>query len=132
MHSYETRLLPWQGLVIEVRYCPDWSASYRAGYGHAMAHLKVDSGGIALPFTSTGYRSVFERAEHIEADGGPLAYVLDWLNQAARSPEWEAQEAAARQLSLFCSTKANSGNASRGFPDHGRGVLGLVATKSIA
>ena len=47
------------------------------------------------------HQSVFERADSIEAEGEPLAYVADWLALAAQSPEWITQQEAAWQLALF-------------------------------
>lgn len=54
-----------------------------------------------LPITETGYRSHFCPAAAIDDEGGPVAYVLAWLDDAAASPRWKAGEAARRQLSLF-------------------------------
>lgn len=101
MQSYETHRLTWEGLAIEIRYCPDWSEGYRAVIGKPLAHLTVDADRNPLPFTETGYLSVFEPAVFIDAEGGPVAYVQDWLKQAALAPEWQAAKESRQQLSLF-------------------------------
>ena len=101
MKTYEIHTLHWSGRVVAVRFCKDWSSGYRAVYGCALAHLEIDAEGTPLPCSETGYLSVFETADQIEAEGGPLAYVLDWLERAAGLPEWRDAEVARQQLSLF-------------------------------
>jgi hypothetical protein len=54
-----------------------------------------------LPFTETGYRSVFADPADIDAGGGAVAYVTAWLHVAAPSPQWRMRAVAAEQLSLF-------------------------------
>jgi hypothetical protein len=101
---YQVEQIVWRGITIEVRYCADWSPSYREIYGYPLAHLEIESVAPAkapLPMTETGYRSHFSGAPLIDEEGGPVAFVRIWLDQAAQTPEWKAQEAAARQLTLF-------------------------------
>lgn len=90
----------WQGLRIEVLFFPDWSPAYRAVYGYALARLEIEADG-PLPITETGFMGRFDRADNIDAEGGPVAYVRAWLDHAASSPEWLERQAAARQLSMF-------------------------------
>jgi hypothetical protein len=93
----------WQGILIEVRYSPSWSASYKEIYGDALVYLEIEtlqSAHAPLPITETGYRSHFDRADSIEAAGGPEAFARAWLDHAAGRPAWKLQ-AAARQGSLF-------------------------------
>jgi hypothetical protein len=40
MDNYRTERLTWQGIVIEVRYDPDWLPSYRETYGYPSPILK--------------------------------------------------------------------------------------------
>ncbi|MGE3993157.1 hypothetical protein [Pseudorhodoplanes sp.] len=54
-----------------------------------------------LPLTNTGYSSGYVDASNVEALGGPVPFVLAWLDQEADSPAWRKREIAARQLSLF-------------------------------
>jgi hypothetical protein len=51
--------------------------------------------------TETGYRSHFTSRAEIESHGGPIAFVRQWLDSEAATPAWRAQQAAARQMSLF-------------------------------
>ena len=101
MQTVETHALQWAGRSLEVRYCADWSTVYREVYGYALAHLEIDAKGEPLPVTATGYLSRFDRADNIEAAGGAVALVLGWLDEAAKFPEWQEQQAKRQQLSLF-------------------------------
>lgn len=83
----------WQGITLLVGYCPSW-------LGMGTAHIEVRSP-CPIPITETGYRSHFLHPSHVEMAGGPVAYVLHWLEQEADAPAWRAAQAKARQLSLF-------------------------------
>jgi orotate phosphoribosyltransferase len=54
-----------------------------------------------LPITETGYLSHFVAADAIDEAGGPVAYVVAWLDRAAQDKEWKSRIEAQRQLSLF-------------------------------
>ena len=54
-----------------------------------------------LPITETGYRSHFTGSAAIEERGGPVAYVIAWLDDAAKSSAWKKIEAKGAQLLLF-------------------------------
>ena len=102
--AYQSEQFVWRDITIEVRYCPDWSPSYREIYGYPLAHLEIESitpPKAELPMTETGYRSHFIGATVIDEEGGPLDFVRTWLDQAADTQEWKAREAAAQQFSLF-------------------------------
>lgn len=55
----------------------------------------------ALPITETGYRSHFLAPQEVERAGGPVAFVVAWLNEAARNKGWKETEEKVRQLNLF-------------------------------
>jgi hypothetical protein len=90
----------WQGIPLSISYCPEWSAAYRQIYGYGLAHIGVEAP-CPLPITETGYRSHFTRPDVVEAEGGPVAFVLAWLDHEASTPAWKAKQDAARQMSLF-------------------------------
>ncbi|MDV6333157.1 hypothetical protein [Asticcacaulis sp. 201] len=94
-----TQTIDWQGITLSVSYEADYLNISRHS-GFATAHLQVQAP-VPLPFTETGYRSHFLPAEEVDELGGPVAYVLAWLDEAAQSPAWRKQQEAARQLSLF-------------------------------
>ena len=101
---YEHHRIEWRGMLIELRYCADICAGFAALYGHAMAHLEVETiepVRAALPITETGYRSHFAAEPEVSAAGGPVDYLLDALERAADDPDWKLRESAARQYSLF-------------------------------
>lgn len=102
--AVETHQLDWRGYRIQVRYCPSWSSSYEEIYGECMAHLELmslEEPRLPLPVTETGYRSHFTPAKFIDDEGGPVAFVQSWLDDAAKSPQWKELEAASRQMSLL-------------------------------
>jgi hypothetical protein len=100
----EIHIIDWQGRSIEVRYCRSWSDAYEEVYGYPISHLEVEAirpCKSALPFTETGYRSLFTTADDIESAGGAVAYVRAWLDWSSKTPEWKESEAATQQYSLF-------------------------------
>ncbi|MEX0806699.1 MAG: hypothetical protein WD688_25770 [Candidatus Binatia bacterium] len=100
----EMHTLVWNGIRIEIRYCPNWLESYEGVYGYPLAHLEIDAidpEGAPLPMTETGYRSHFTRPDLIAADGGPVAFARAWLDDSARDRKWIEREAERKQLSLF-------------------------------
>ena len=100
MKEYRTYQANWQGIPLSVSYCPDWSPAYREAYGYSLAHLTV-SAACGLPITETGSRSHFTRPERIDAEGGPVGFVLAWLAHDEGLPDWQRRKAEAAQLSLF-------------------------------
>ncbi|MGC3983121.1 MAG: hypothetical protein QM808_17850 [Steroidobacteraceae bacterium] len=92
----------WRNLEIQVLHEPDWSPVFREIYGYAIAHLQVSClNGKKLPFSETGYKSHFERADNIEATGGPAAFVKEWLDYASQENKIQKQCFDERQLNLF-------------------------------
>jgi len=79
----------WRGIVIEIRYRPPFAHFYEE---HPIAYLEVTSiepKRAPLPITKTGYVSRVVQGIHIEAEGGPVAYVQAWLEyETAKSPKW--------------------------------------------
>ena len=104
MEKYQTNHLNWNGISIQIRYCPDWSGIAAKSYGQAFVHIEVESiepARAALPMTETGYKSHFTVIGDIEAAGGAVNFVRTALDSAAQNPEWKELEAQSRQGSLF-------------------------------
>lgn len=102
--NFETQIINWNGIKIEVRYCRDWSPAYLEVYGHPLANLEIktlDPERAPLPVTHTGYSSRYLSPDAIEQYDSPAAYVLAWLDHEAQSPIWLAKQEAARQGLLF-------------------------------
>ena len=100
MEEKQTYQTSWQGIPLSVSYCPSWSTSYGEIYGYDLAHIEV-RGPCPLPITETGYRSHFDRSDNIDAEGGPVAFVLAWLDSEAQGKAWKKAEVKTRQLTLF-------------------------------
>lgn len=99
--EYQTYEIEWQGIALTIRHCPRWLATYGE---FVTQHIEVSSRMCEpLPITETGYRSqFFNSGEVLGAFGNdPVAYVLAWLDEGAKSKEWLAKVEAARQHSLF-------------------------------
>tara|TARA_R110002073_G_scaffold222830_2_gene383050 strand:+ start:1746 stop:2054 length:309 start_codon:yes stop_codon:yes gene_type:complete len=101
--AYTTEILTWHNTQIEVRYNPD-PHPQTAWKGVTIAHLEIrclSPERAALPITESGYRSVFMPESYLEGYDSAADYVRQWLDCAARAPEWQDILNQARQLSLF-------------------------------
>ena len=99
----DTFEIDWQGIRIRISYEADYLGMLQS-YGAGSSPVQVQS--IApersrLPITETGYRSHFGEPDAVSAAGGPVAFVVAWLEYAARQAEWQAYSQQNRQLSLF-------------------------------
>lgn len=96
--SLETYEILWQGISLTINYEQRWLDSEATN----VAHLQIKSAKRErLPITETGYRSHFAPAAEIDQAGGPVAFVVAWLDGMAQSAEWKQYAEASRQLSLF-------------------------------
>jgi hypothetical protein len=91
--GYETLTLIWDGCSIEVAYQENWLNT-------GQWHLELRCTDL-IPVTQTGYRSAFVSRDAIAEKEDVGAYVLAWLDHAARDPAWKKQLADSRQLKLF-------------------------------
>ena len=99
-----TQRIDWRGITVEISYEPEWLGGLAEAFGEPLAHLQVRSVSperAALPVTETGYRSAFIAGSVITLEGGPVAFVRDWLDEAANDPAWKSAQDEARQLALF-------------------------------
>ena len=98
IHTFEAI---WNDIPLTISWEPNW-LNLESREGIAAAHLQVRSrDNVPLPITQTGYRSLFTSSATVASAGGPVAYALAWLGAEADTPEWQAHEAAANQLTLF-------------------------------
>ena len=66
-------------------------------------HLQIESTEphrVPLPITETGHLSWFTAPALVQDSGGPVAFVLQWLDTEATGP-WAQAEPDRQQLSLF-------------------------------
>ena len=98
--TMQTVNITWRGTAILITYEANWLNLH--GMVGTCAHLAINAEGRRrLPFTETGYRSCFLTPTEVDAVGGPVAYVLAWLDAAAESPQWKVSQMAGQQLTLF-------------------------------
>jgi len=94
--AIQTIRFDWYGLAVSVKFCPDWSETYKEAQGQALYHIEIEGDGRRpLPMSETGYQSAFVAASVIEAWGGVEAYVRGWLNLSYGQP-------ADREPEQFC------------------------------
>lgn len=98
----QEHILEWEGIEIQVAYCPGYSGTYSSITGSRLVHLEIRSSNRErLPMTGTGYRSWFCPADEIESFGSPVAYVKAWLDEAAKGREWLAHKKSFEQVHQF-------------------------------
>lgn len=100
MSEKQTHQMDWQGIALSVTYDPEPWKSFREVYGWPLAHLSIKAP-CPIPISVTGYQSRYIAASLVEAEGGPVAFMVAWMDHEAQRPEWKAQQAATAQLSLF-------------------------------
>ena len=92
----------WEGILLEIRHCPCWFSMPDDDF--VTQHIEIRSQDKRLlPITETGYRSHFMNGDEAlaEFDNDPVAFVLWWLDEAAKDPLWKRKEEDDRQGSLF-------------------------------
>ena len=90
----------WQGIGIQILFIPDYSKGFREIMGVSQSHIEINANQ-RLPFTQTGYRSLFLTLPEVEKEGGAEKLVQTWLNEASKADEWKEYLNSKRQLSLF-------------------------------
>lgn len=90
--AIQTYEVVWQEIPVTITYKPKWL--------NLCAHLELRAGE-RIPVTETGYRSVFLSAEFVTQKGGPVAFAIGLLEEAAQSPAWKRYWQECQQLTLF-------------------------------
>ena len=94
--DYEIYNITWQGIDIEIHYCPSWSS-----YAET-AHFKIRRQGDGpLPISDTGYRSHFINRDQLKSYNDPCQFMMAWLDHEAQSKSWQSYLADYNQLKLF-------------------------------
>ncbi|MEJ8560026.1 hypothetical protein QTO30_01375 [Yoonia sp. GPGPB17] len=91
--GYEMFVLEWTEFKIQVAYQRNW---FNTGNWHIQ--LQCDE---PLPVTSTGYRSIFIADDQLIDEADVKEMVLNMLNEAATSKDWQRHLDDRRQLKLF-------------------------------
>ena len=100
--EYDCHWASWRGIELEIRHCPCWFSMPEDDF--VTQHIEIRSQDKRLlPITDTGYRSHFMNGLEalIEFDNDPVAFVLWWLDEAAKDPSWQRKAEEDRQGSLF-------------------------------
>ena len=90
--------IDWQGITLSVTYEEN---AFGLTWVADMEIRSINPEKAPLPITNTGYRSHFPHPDNVKEAGGADAYVIAWLEEAAKSPEWCNRKTAPNQLSLF-------------------------------
>lgn len=85
--------LVWEGIEFTLSHTVQ---AFGGPFDHIELHAKE-----RLPVTETGYRSHFISPQELALWETPTAFVIDWLNDAAKDPSWQEYRQQSRQLSLF-------------------------------
>lgn len=89
-----TKTIIWQGRNIHLSYCPE--------YFKDIAHLEIRAeDGEPLPITETGYKSHFFMTQCPPCLQDIISFVIDWMNEEAKSKCWQEYCESSKQLSLF-------------------------------
>lgn len=104
MENYEISRITWDGIEIEIGFCRNWTKAFSKDDEFNVSHIEVRSLSperAALPITGTGYRSIFINEPEVAEFSHPVDYVIAMLDDAAKSPEWQATREKAQQYTLF-------------------------------
>ena len=91
--GYATISLVWAERSISVSYQSNW-----LNLDHWHIELRCTE---PLPVTATGYRSRFFPHDAFADEADIVAFVTDWLDDAAKSKEWQTYLDESRQFKLF-------------------------------
>lgn len=83
----------WEDISIDLSH-------HQQRFGGPFDHLELRASE-RLPVTETGYRSHFIAPAELALWASPEAFVIDWLNDAAKHPDWQEYRQQSRQLNLF-------------------------------
>ena len=85
----QTFTTTWRGIALHITFTPD---------AFSLAdHIEIRTENRQpIPVTETGYRSHFRQPGTVEAMGGAVALIIEWLEAKAKRLSW-----CGAQLSLF-------------------------------
>jgi hypothetical protein len=91
----------WRGVTLRITWEPRFlNTNALAQPGHLQIK-SIDPLRAPLPITATGYLSWFTSPVLVRDSGGPVAFVLQWLDAEAAGSAWAQAEIDRQQLSLF-------------------------------
>jgi len=91
----QEQTIEWDGRTLRLSYSPE--------YWSDVAHLEIHSeDGEPLPITETGYRSHFFLTNSPPDMEEIITFVIEWLNEEAKTKQWCTYIAQSQQMELFC------------------------------
>ena len=93
LEAQMTQTIVWDGISVSISHTPNWLNTE-----HHHIELRADE---KLPVTETGYRSHFLHQDEFELFESATSFVEQWLDGAAKSPDWIKHKEESRQLSLL-------------------------------
>lgn len=88
-----THSIEWEGIAASISHTCNW---LNTGFDHIEIRTAE-----RLPITETGYKSHFIQPDELTLFASAIAFVEEWLEEAAHSPAWIRYREERRQLSLF-------------------------------
>ena len=88
-----THSIDWEGISVSISHTSNWLCT---GFDHLEIRAFEK-----LPITETGYKAHFIHPDELALFASPVAFVEEWLAEAAKSPDWIRYREDSRQLSLF-------------------------------
>lgn len=85
--------ITWEGITLSYTHTAD-------AFSSPFDHIEVKTSE-QLPITETGYRSLFIHPDELNLWESVEAFILEWLDDAAKLPAWQEYRNQSRQLSLF-------------------------------
>lgn len=92
--------LIWDGIEIQITYIESYSKAYEEVYGEKLSHIKIYAQE-ELPITDTGFKSIFIVQSRLKDAGGIEKFILDALNEGAKSRAWQFKQESKKQLCLL-------------------------------
>lgn len=93
MEELFTQTIVWQEIPIIVSCICEWPIN-------DFCHIEIRCEQ-RLPITETGYKSHFMLLEYLDGYDSYVEFVVAWLNEDAKSKEWQTFTEQSRQGNLF-------------------------------
>lgn len=99
--TIEEHTAQWRGVALRITWEPHWLNSRALVQPGHLTITSTIPERAPLPITGTGYLSWFTSPALIAEAGGPVAFVLQWLDAEGDGAMWRQADADRRQLDLF-------------------------------
>jgi len=90
----------WEGITINVNYVENYSRAFEKTYADKLSHIEIRADE-ELPITETGYKSIFIHHSNLMRWGGVEKFIIEELDNGAKSDAWKFKQESKKQLCLF-------------------------------